>query len=204
MRFRDLCWPALALVSAIAGAAPEVIGPVYAVAEPNMVVWMKERAARYFTPDRLATLKTEQQEATRRYAEAPPGTTLPRTTKPVTRWFDPSITVPYDLRDQDGRLIHAAGTSINPLAWRSLTQRLLFLDGNDEDQVRWAEGQLDGGQWHVKPILVAGAPLELGRRWQRHVFFDQQGLLVGKLGIEQLPAVVRQEEMRLRIDEVIP
>jgi conjugal transfer pilus assembly protein TraW len=204
MHFRDLCWPVLALLSGIAGAAPEVIGPVYPVAEPDMVVWMKERAARYYTPERLAALEAGQREAARRYAEAPPGTSLPRTTEPVTRWFDPSVTVPYDLRDQDGRLIHAAGTRINPLEWRSLTQRLLFLDGNDEEQVRWAEGQLAGGQWQVKPILVAGAPLELGRRWQRPVYFDQQGLLVGKLGIEQLPAIVRQEAMRLRIDEVVP
>ncbi|MEJ2404151.1 MAG: type-F conjugative transfer system protein TraW [Candidatus Thiodiazotropha sp.] len=204
MRCRDLCWLALALVSGTAFAATEVIGPVYPVAEPDMVVWMKERAGSYFTPERLAALEAEKREATHRYAHTPPGTDLPRTTKPVTRWFDPSITVPYDLRDQDGRLIHAAGTTVNPLEWRSLTQRLLFLDGNDEDQVRWAEVQIADGQWQVKPILVAGPPLELGRQWQRHVFFDQQGLLVGKLGIKQLPAIVRQEGMRLQIDEVVP
>jgi conjugal transfer pilus assembly protein TraW len=195
---------ALALASGTASAAPEVIGPVYPVAEPDMVVWMKERAGRYFSPDRLAALEAEKREATRRYAESPPGTDLPRTTKPITRWFDPSITVPYDLRDQDGRLIHAAGTTVNPLEWRSLTQRLLFLDGNDEDQVRWAEGQLADGHWRAKPILVAGEPLKLAGQWQRQVFFDQQGQLVGKLGIGQLPAVVRQEGMRLRIDEVVP
>ncbi len=204
MHCRDLCWLALALVSGTALAAPEVIGPVYPVEEPDMVVWMKERAGQYFTPERLAALEAEKRDATRRYAEAPPGTSLPRTTKPVTRWFDPSITVPYDMRDHDGQLIHAAGTTVNPLERRSLTQRLLFLDGNDEDQVRWAEAQLTDGQWHVKPILVSGEPLELGRQWQRQVFFDQQGLLVGKLGIEQLPAIVRQEGMRLRIDEVAP
>jgi conjugal transfer pilus assembly protein TraW len=204
MRFRDLCWSALALFTNTVNAGPEVIGPVYPVAEQDMVVWMKERAGRHFTPDRLAALEAEQREAARRYAEAPPGTDLPRTTKPITRWFDPSITVPYDLRNQDGRLIHAAGTTVNPLEWRALTQRLLFLDGHDEDQVRWAERQLADGQWQVKPILVSGPPLELGRRWRRHVFFDQHGLLVGKLGIGQLPAIVRQEGMGLRIDEVVP
>ncbi|MEW8701731.1 MAG: type-F conjugative transfer system protein TraW [Candidatus Thiodiazotropha sp.] len=204
MRFHDLICSVFALIAGATHAAPEVIGPVYPVSEPDMVVWLKERAGKYFTPERLAALEAEQRQATRGYAESPPGTTLPRTTEPVTRWFDPSITVPYDLRDQDGQLIHAAGTTINPLQWRSLTQRLLFLDGTDEDQVSWAESQLADKQWQVKPILVAGAPLELGRRWQRPVFFDQHGLLIGKLGIEQLPAIVRQEELRLRIDEVVP
>lgn len=203
MPFRDLRWLVLTFVTG-AVAAPEAIGPVYPVAEPDMVVWMRERAARHFTPDRLARLEAGQREAARRYAEAPPGINLPRTTEPTTRWFDPSITVPYDLRDPDGRLIQAAGTTVNPLAWRAMTQQLLFFDGNDEDQVRWAERRLARGQWRVKPILVAGAPLELGRRWQRPVFFDQRGLLAGRLGIGQLPAIVRQEGKRLRIDEVVP
>jgi len=34
------------------------------------------------------------------------------------------------------------------------------------------------------------------------VFFDQQGLLVRRLGIRQVPALVTQEGKRLRIDEL--
>ncbi|WP_201345036.1 hypothetical protein [Thiohalobacter sp. COW1] len=182
----------------------DIIGPVHPVIEPDLIAWMKEHAAAQFTPEVIARMQKEHREATRQYSEHPPGTSLPRTTEPVTRWFDPSITVPYDLLDHEGRVIHPAGTTINPLEWRSLTRQLLFFDATDEEQVQWAEIVSTREKWHVKPIIVAGAPLELGRQWQRPVSFDQHGLLVEKLGIRQVPAIVRQEGNRLRIDEVVP
>lgn len=204
MRSRDLSTLLLTMAVSAAHAAPDIIGPVHPVVEPDLIAWMKERAAAHFTPEVLARMQKEHREATRRYAEQPPGISLPRTTEPVTRWFDPSITVPYDLRDHEGRIIHPAGTTINPLEWRSLTRQLLFFDATDEQQVQWAEAVAARKEWQVKPIIVAGAPLKLGRKWQQPVWFDQQGLLVGKLGIKQVPAIVSQEGNRLRIDEVLP
>lgn len=221
MRSRDICALLFTMAVSAAHAAPEItgalppgapeyrpsvdiIGPVHPVIEPDLIAWMKGRAVAQFTPEVLARMQKEHRETTRQYAEHPPGTSLPRTTEPVTRWFDPSITVPYDLRDHEGRIIHPAGTTINPLEWRSLTRQILFFDATDEEQVQWAKVVSTREKWHVKPIIVAGAPLELGRQWQRPVSFDQHGLLVEKLGIRQVPAIVRQEGNRLRIDEVVP
>lgn len=56
----------------------------------------------------------------------------------------------------------------------------------------------------VKPILVAGEPLNLMRDWKRQVFYDQGGTLVRRLGIHRVPAVVTQDGKRLRVDEVLP
>jgi conjugal transfer pilus assembly protein TraW len=39
------------------------------------------------------------------------------------------------------------------------------------------------------------------KAWQLSVYFDQQGVLTTKFGITQVPALVSQEGMRLRIDE---
>ena len=41
------------------------------------------------------------------------------------------------------------------------------------------------------------------RLWKRPIFYDQQGKLVEKLGIRQLPALVSQEGKKLRIDEIL-
>lgn len=204
MPFRNAAAVLAFLMAGAANAASEVIGTVYPVIEPDVVAWMKDQMSRQLTPERMEELKKERQGATRKYAERPTGRQLPRTSAPATRWFDPSMTVPYDLRDHEGRLIHAAGTTVNPLDWRPLTRQLLFIDGDDAHQVTWAEtmGAKDMGRSMV--ILVAGSPLELGRRWQRQVFFDQKGLLTEKLGIQQVPASVRQDGKQLRIDEVTP
>lgn len=204
MPFRNAAAVLAFLVAGAANAAPEVIGTVYTVIEPDVVAWMKDQVGRQLTPERIEELKRERQDATRKYAERPTGRQLPRTSAPATRWFDPSMTVPYDLRDHEGRLIHAAGTTVNPLDYRPLTRQLLFIDGDDSQQVAWAEtmGATDIGRAMV--ILVSGPPLELGRRWQRQVFFDQKGILAEKFGIQQVPASVRQDGRRLRIDEVTP
>lgn len=204
MRSRDICTLLFTFSLSTANAAPEIIGTVHPVIEPDMVTWMKERAAKKFTPERLEEIKHKRQQSTREYAERPPGMSLPRTQEPATHWFDPSVTVPYDLRDHEGRLIHSAGTTINPLDWRPLTRQLLFIDGDDTEQLEWAESLGAKDNSNVKVILVSGAPLDIGRMWHRQVFFDQQGLLVSKFEIKQVPAVVRQDGRRLRIDEVHP
>ena len=40
------------------------------------------------------------------------------------------------------------------------------------------------------------------KAWQVSVYFDQQGALTSKFGITQVPAMVSQEGLRLRIDEL--
>lgn len=201
MRSRSLLVGVCLSVNA-AIAAPTVIGPVHPVVEPDVIEWMKERAREIFTPAKLAEMKEEQQSATRRYLKNPPGVSLPRAREPATRWVDLSVTVPYDLRDHEGRLIHPAGTRINPLEWRALTRTLVFFDATDHEQVMWVERTAEAEEWRIKPIAVAGQPIALWRAWQHPVSFDQQGLLVAKLGIQHLPALVRQEGLHLRIDEV--
>ena len=54
----------------------------------------------------------------------------------------------------------------------------------------------------VKPIMVAGPPLEMSRKWKTQVYFDQGGALVRKLGIQRVPSLVTQENKKLRIDEL--
>lgn len=67
------------------------------------------------------------------------------------RWhFDPTITLAADIRGAKGELIHAAGTRVNPLDSVGLRADLLFLDGDDPDQLTWALKQAA----NAKLILV--------------------------------------------------
>ena len=40
------------------------------------------------------------------------------------------------------------------------------------------------------------------RKWKSSVYFDQGGKLIKRFSIAQVPAIVRQEGKRLRIDEL--
>ena len=115
------------------------------------------------------------------------------------RWqFDPTITLAADIRGAKGELIHAAGTRVNPLDSVQLRAELLFLDGDDPDQLAWALKQAA----NAKLILVIGAPLELMKARQRRFYFDQGGKLTERFGIRSVPARVRQQGRLLEISEI--
>ena len=115
------------------------------------------------------------------------------------RWhFDPTITLAADIRVAKGELIYAAGTRVNPLDSVGLRAELLFLDGDDPDQLAWALQQAA----NAKLILVKGAPLELMKARQRRFYFDQGGKLTERFGIRSVPARVRQQGRLLEISEI--
>ncbi|MBN9344404.1 MAG: type-F conjugative transfer system protein TraW [Caedibacter sp. 38-128] len=117
---------------------------------------------------------------------------------PRSFYYDPTITLSEDLKDHEGRLFGRQGDKANPLEIIPLTKELLFIDGEDELQVTWALSRT----FPSKIILVKGQPLKLEERHHRPFYFDQLGLLTGRLGIKQVPARVFQEGTRLKIEEL--
>lgn len=119
-------------------------------------------------------------------------------------YYDPTYIVPEDLKDHQGRIIHSKGTRLNPLETVSLSQNLLFFDGDDGDQVAFAKEKLKEklAENSLKLILVKGAPLVLSEELKVPVYFDQSGLLTKKLRIHHVPALVTQHGLRLRIEEI--
>ena len=113
--------------------------------------------------------------------------------------FDPTVVIENDIRDHKGNLIAAAGQRINPLDKITMTQRLLFIDGDDPAQVSWAMGQ--GDDLKTKVIMVKGSPFDLMKANQRRFYFDQAGSLTAKFGIEHTPASVEQKGRILIVTE---
>lgn len=95
-----------------------------------------------------------------------------------------------------------ANDVVNPLQYMPLTRHLVFFDQGDKAQVAWAMNIIKKYEGRVKPILVAGEPLTLTRQWKQQVYFDQSGYLVRRFGITQVPALVSQQGMKIRIDEM--
>ncbi len=116
--------------------------------------------------------------------------------------FDPSVSWPDDLKDQNGKVFYRAGTKVNPLDKISLTKALIFIDGGDEEQVNWAIDQHKSRKGKVKIILVKGRVLDLMRTRKVRLYFDQNGVLTKKFSIHAVPAFVEQDGKMLRVKEV--
>jgi conjugal transfer pilus assembly protein TraW len=179
------------------------IGPTYAIEEPHLLTAIEQQLRTKQASGELARLEAEVKRRIVDAIEHPaplPGIT--RAERARSFYFDPSIVVDDDITDAQGNILVPAGTRENPLVVVSLSKRLLFFDASDESQVACARRTIARYDGKVKPILVAGSYLALMQRWQLPVYFDQQGALTRKLGITHVPALVSQEGLRLRIDEL--
>nr|WP_066560101.1 type-F conjugative transfer system protein TraW [Croceicoccus bisphenolivorans] len=175
-------------------------GTVWAIAEPDLLTQIHARLAALEASGETKRLNERLKQRTIAHVNRPTAVAgLTRAETPRTWLFDPTIAVGENITDDKGRVIIAAGTRVNPLDSVPLRQALIFLDGDDPEQLAWATKTYASTK--AKLILVAGAPLELMKARQRRFWFDQEGKLVRRFGIRAVPAVVEQQGRKLQVRE---
>lgn len=180
-----------------------VIGPVYPIAEPNFLEWIVARLREKEASGELQRLQdAARQRAIERVNNPPPLAGITASDQARTFYFDPTVTLSRNLFTPDGHLLFAAGTRKNPLEVVSLSKVLLFFDARDTVQVARARALIDFYRGRVKPILTGGSYIKLMQAWRIPVYYDQSGTLTRRLGIAHVPAIVSQEGLRLRVDEL--
>ena len=179
------------------------IGPTYEISERHLLQMIEQRLREKERSGELGRLEAEARKRGIATVKNPPPVTGLRPTDTMrTFYFDPSFTLDRNIFGPQGELLFAAGTRKNPLEVVSLSRHLLFFDARDPRQVGRARQLIALYQGRVKPILVGGSYLDLMQSWHVPVYYDQQGLLTRRLGITQVPALVSQDGLRLRIDEL--
>lgn len=177
-----------------------VHGHTFEIQEPDLLDQIEGRLKALENSGDLARhQKTLIEKAKVSLKRPTPVVGLAATKAPRLFYYDPSISVPSDLKDHMGKIFQKAGSHVNPLTQKSLTNPLLFIDGDDEKQVSWAAQH----NKKAKIILVKGAPFTLMERFERPFFFDQNGVLSKKLKLKQIPARVTQDGLLLKIEEVL-
>jgi conjugal transfer pilus assembly protein TraW len=183
-----------------------VVGSTYPIAETDFVTMAQQKIREQLGSDGLSGWQIQQQEAIRVAADHPvPVEGLRPTIQSHRRFWDPSIVIPYDVRSANGAIVVKAGTRFNPLEKNSLKNALIFFNGDDPEQVSWAQKQNQALKGRVLLILVNGSLSQVQSHFpQKHVYFDQGGRLTQKLQITQIPAIVTQVGSQLEISEVKP
>lgn len=146
---------------------------------------------------------------------------ITRATETKEFYFDPSIVVEEDILLPGGKVLHKAGTRVNPLDHMNLDRRMIFIDGRDESQIEWLESELKKLEHHDakrameaaknnttapiiinRVILTGGKIMELQKQLTRELYFDQAGELTDRFGIKAVPAIAVQEGSMIRIKEI--
>jgi len=178
-----------------------IIGQVFEIKEQNLLEYIKQKLNLLKASGELELKQNEMKEKVRNYVNRPYRVKgIITTTEPREYYYDPTYTVVNDIKDQDGRVFIEAGRRVNPLEMMPLSYKMLFIDGDDEAQVKW--GLEKAKKDKVKIILVNGAIIDLMKENKVRFYFDQQGVLSEKFGIKQVPAIVEQKDLQLLIKEV--
>ena len=178
-------------------------GTTYQISEKDFLKDIQEKLQAAQKDGKLAKFQNDLKTQMVTSVNSPKG--VDGITKAATNrewFFDPSISKPTDLADQTGKVFYRAGTKVNPLDYISMTQVLIFIDGTDEAQVKWALKQHKQLKSKAKIILIRGRIIDLMRTRKVRLYFDQGGNLTNKFSIKAVPAVVEQEGKMLKVREV--
>lgn len=193
------------LTGSVTGADLGTWGDLWPVAEPDMLSVIEQRLQSLQQSGEMDKKMTAFKDRVVRNSQRPPAVEgITRAVRYGSRWFDPSIRLDRDVSDHEGRVFARAGEVFNPLSVVPFNETLLFIDGDDAEQVAWAARQ--------KPltlitriILVKGNIPETSEKLDSRIFFDQNGALTTRFAISEVPARVTAAPsgMRLKV-EVIP
>lgn len=178
-----------------------VFGKTFEIAEMDFLEYIQQKMKGMQANGEWKTIQFEFKKRVKEHIARPTPTRLLRAEVNRTWFFNPSLTVPYDVKDSHDQVIVKQGTIINPLDRVGLSSTLLFFDGDDEAQVAWVTQELTQHQ-KVKLILTSGSVKEVANQLKQAIYFDLNGFLVAKFQIKYLPVRVFQAGKRLQINEV--
>ena len=172
-------------------------GHLFEIKEVSLIDEIMEKLETAQKEGRLAQLQAEFTNRVKAKVLRPTPVSGITKVKTARQWtYDPTFTQSETIIDDKGRVIVAAGTTVNALDKLNWGEALIFIDVDDAEQVAWATKQPG------KIVLTNGVPLELMDSLKRPVFFDQGGMLCKRFKIEATPALVEQEGRLLRVREV--
>jgi conjugal transfer pilus assembly protein TraW len=185
-------------------------GQTFKVIEEPFIQMMKNRMEQV---DMEAEKEKIQTRAKHKVENPTPVQRINPATKDRIFYFDPSYTLDKDAVLPCGKILHKAGATVNPLEHIELNRRMFFVDGRNHEQVEWLKIQLQTPSPKInnqiiedRVILVGGSVFklkeELGETHADKVYFDQSGELTIKFGIKASPAIVVQEGLQLKIEEI--
>lgn len=179
-----------------------VHGKIYNIIETDLSQNIQNKLTSLEESGELKKLQKQWQKQAIQRAERPKAVEgLSKAVKTREYTYDPSVTSNKDIFDHQGNIIIKKGTKVNPLHYQNLPQRLLFINGDDDLQVKWA---LKKSKQHQSLIvLTKGNVMQLMRDNRARIYFDQNGHLIKTFNIQNLPAEIYQEKDILKVREVV-
>lgn len=201
------------IVSGIALHYPKLViakdlgtfGNIYPIAEEDFLEFIKRRLNELAQQGEWKKIQEKMVVDAEQYRDRPtPVAGINTTSQSRNFLLNPGITLDHDVTDNNGKLIAKAGSFVNPLIFVPLTKTLIFYNADDVAQVKWVQAKDRELKGKDKLILVGGSVKIEEKRFGKSVYFDQAGRLTTRFQIKQVPAVVEQFGLMLKVTEIKP
>ena len=178
------------------------IGPLYAIAEQSALDMISQKLDAKQKSGELAQLQRDAVKRSMKSVRNPESVQgVGVVTQRSSRLIDPTVFYAQPVTTDEGQIVVPAGSRINPLDFMAFSKTLVFFDGRDKAQVNAVHAMVLRDA-RVKPILIAGSWLDIGKAWKRQVFFDQKGTLSRRFEIAAVPSIIRQQGRALLLEEI--
>lgn len=175
-------------------------GPVFEIEEENMVIFLRDKLKKIESEGGLKDLEDQWKERIKKGLERPKSVEgLSKTTTYRTYDIDPTLIVESDIQTEKGEYLAKRGDKVNPLYHAKGLKSLLFIDGDDLDQVAFAKAHKED----VDIVLVSGEPLKREEELGQKIYFDQGGFQVNQYQIKHVPAYARFGDEVITVEEVV-
>lgn len=180
-----------------------VQGELFEIMEEDIIEVLMRRLTQLKESGKLAEFQHAFQEKARKSVLEPKAVShVTPTTHERVFYVDPTLTIEGDIVLPEGiphagHVLARKDDQINPLHTLKPHKGLLFIDGDDEAQQQFAVEHAH--QFDI--CLVKGKPLELEKKLNLPIFFDQGGIITKRYGIKHVPAKMEVDGDRLKFTE---
>lgn len=136
-------------------------GPIKAIDEPDMIEMMKKRIL-------AIDWEEKKSQAVKRFWQGQTFDVLPQATEYRVRTLDPSVFVTHDIKDMNGNVIQAAGTTINPLKLRPFNTALIIFNPLRAEEVALVQDKLKTFRGLEKRIQLLVTQMDRKRGWDAY------------------------------------
>lgn len=168
-------------------------GGVWPIEERDMRDVMAEELMRAD----LGGINKQLTDSAHTFFERLPQAGLPRAEETRTRWIDPGMVLASEIKapvkneagEWEWRVLHPAGTRVNPLEQVQPVDRLLFFNAEDEDEVAFVKAVLKLHPVDVMPVATGGNIKPMAEKLDRPIFFARADL-IERFAIKATPTLV--------------
>jgi len=177
-------------------------GTSFKIAEPSMLEFIHAKLDEASKNGTIDKINKDFVKRVKKHVNNPTQINLTRTGKTKVFTYYPTVTLNSDLKDTRGKILVAKGTTVNALERLSFYEpNWMFINASDTEQIKWAISKLKVNT-DIKIILTGGAIRKSQKTFDKRVYFDQEGRITQKLGIEHVPALVKRKGNALQITEL--